>query len=175
MNETRTPFDLDDTGHLSEEAIVACADGQLDLVTPLALQHLDGCVACGEQVGAAAELSLHFDLALAPELEALAPAAATQAAIPARRAVPKAAIAAALLLAALGVLPSVLGSSGSVDLRPLWQAALVTLRSLPQLMNSMRAESPLGTAAPFLLALLLMAIGTGIALRQTIATRNQNA
>ncbi|MCA9641933.1 MAG: hypothetical protein H6718_02705 [Polyangiaceae bacterium] len=170
MIEDSLPFDLDETGHLSEEAIVACADGQLDLVTPLVLQHLDGCAACGDHVSNAAELSFRFDLALAPEAEELATALA-----PASRGVPRAALAAALLLAVVGILPSALGSAWSVNLRPLWQATQVTLRSLPQLMNSVRAENPLGSLAPFLLAVLLMAIGTAIALRQTIATRNQNA
>ncbi len=168
--EHQIPFELDESGHLCDEAVVACADGQLEIVSAVALKHLDTCDACNEEVATAAELSLNFDLSLAPELDRIDTVMA-----PVRRRVPKAALAGALALAVLGVLPSVM-SAGSFDPRPLLQALSVTLRSLPQLLGSIRAEdSALGAIAPLLLALLLMGVGTAIALRQTFATRNQNA
>lgn len=170
-NQEQTVLELDESGHLSDEAIVACADGQLESLSPLVLRHLDGCDACSQEVSAAAELSLRFDLALAPEVEqALLPAAA------AKRGVPKAALAAGLMIALVGLLPSVVNSAAGFDARPLLRALAVTLRSLPQLVSSFRGSgSLLGTAAPFVLSVILLGVGTAIALRQTLATRNQNA
>lgn len=162
---------LDDEGHLSGAAVVACADGQLELLSPLVLQHLDVCSVCSEQVSAAAELSFSFDLALTPELERVEVA---EAVVETKRSLPKMAMVAALLVATLGMLPTAL-SAGNFDPRPLWQALSVTLRSLPQLLNSAQSDSLVRTLAPFILTLLLMGIGTVIALRQTVAMRNQDA
>lgn len=172
MTQDHVLLDLDEQGHLPAEAIVACADGQLDLLSPLVLQHLDTCAGCSERVSAAAELSFSFDLALSPELERVEIA---ETLVASERRLPMTAVVAALLIAGLGILPTLL-SAGNLDPRPLGQALSVTLRSLPQLLNAARSESSLlGTLAPFILTLLLMGLGTAIALRQTIATRNQNA
>ena len=100
-------------GHLSELCLTCVSDGELALVPPGAIDHLDACEPCARRLGEAALLSVAVGEAFAASAASAAsaafdaPLAAT--AVPAssvfprraRRPLPMAAIAIALLVAAL--------------------------------------------------------------------------
>lgn len=111
-------------GHLSETALSCIADGQLDLVMAAALVHLDGCDRCAHLLGETALLSLSAAEAIASlPVQQLVPVRAPAVAqVPAvvqapvslpvrsprraRRPLPIAAIAAALMVALVTAGPS---------------------------------------------------------------------
>jgi hypothetical protein len=113
-------------GHLTETALTVIADGELDLVSPTALGHLDGCDACSHRLGEAALLSVAASEALVltmgpqaapnprpaePAVAARAPivagpAAITVGAVKVRRPLPVWAIAAALVVSAVTAGPA---------------------------------------------------------------------
>lgn len=93
-----------DDGHLTDIAVTSLADGQLDLLPESARAHGTDCADCADRIGAAALVSLEAGDALREADLARAPAAA--ALVSARRPLPVAAMAAALLLAFVGILPS---------------------------------------------------------------------
>ncbi len=91
-----------DDGHLTDIAVTSLADGQLELLPESAKAHATNCSGCAERVGQAALLSLDTSEALVPELaKQLEPEA-----LPLRRPLPTMAITVALVLALLGVVPS---------------------------------------------------------------------
>ena len=72
-NRTKEDFLPDDLvwaagGHASDVVLTAMADGQVDIVPPTVLAHVDGCRACTTHLGNAALLSLHAgrEMALLP-------------------------------------------------------------------------------------------------------------
>jgi hypothetical protein len=118
-------------GHLTETALACVADGELHLLREGALEHLDGCDACTHRLGEAALFSIVATEALGDRaaLAVAAPSAALIAMIPApdrvpavsvaapvpaprraRRPLPVAAIAAALLLAIVTAGPALVSA-----------------------------------------------------------------
>lgn len=91
-------------GHASDVVLTALADGQNDIVPPEVRAHVQGCVACTMHLGNAALLSLHT------ERELGVMSAVAKAALP----LPRRAIALGLLVAALGLLPTLFDSSSRV-------------------------------------------------------------
>lgn len=107
-------------GHVTDAALAAMADGEIDLVAQPALDHLDACDRCGRRLGEAALLSIAAndllrDVPLAA-VDRLGSASSSAAAEPApasrpassrkRRPLPIAAIAAALCVAAITAGPA---------------------------------------------------------------------
>jgi len=92
-------------GHASDVVLTAMADGQVDIVPPIVLAHVDGCRACTTHLGNAALLSLHAgrEMALLPR----AAEVATEA-VAARQPLPRLAIFLGLAFAALGLVPTLL-------------------------------------------------------------------
>jgi hypothetical protein len=98
----------DDAGHLAETAVTALVDGEVALLPEQAVRHAGACALCAERVGIAAMLALEIADALEARAE-LGLARADEpvaAAIPVRRPLPLGALAAALAVAVVGILPS---------------------------------------------------------------------
>src|SRR5688572_16929474 len=93
-----------DGGHASDVVLTALADGQASIVPPAVLSHVDRCTACTTHLGNAALLSLH----VARDLAALAEVRRAEA----KRPIPRLAIALGLVVAFLGLLPSIFDSRG---------------------------------------------------------------
>ncbi|MDB4997100.1 MAG: hypothetical protein JWM74_4532 [Myxococcaceae bacterium] len=126
-NDTLLPSELVwEEGHLTEIARTAIADGQDAIVPPDAVAHLTTCASCMHAMGDAALLSSHVAEVIASMSPDAAPIS-SRAAAP----FPVAAIAAAVVVAALGALPAL------VDL-PLWvgQASIFLTHTLPQLFKA---------------------------------------
>ena len=124
-------------GHLADAALACIADGEVDLVPPASLEHLDGCDRCSHRLGEAALLSIAAREALVAAPLVLSPARPAELALPvtmggdppypppqpvqeatpalvpaterprARRPLPVAAIAAALAIALVTGFPSI--------------------------------------------------------------------
>jgi hypothetical protein len=126
-NDTLLPSELVwEDGHLTEIARTALADGQEAIVPPDAVAHLTTCASCMHALGDAALLSSHVAdviAAMSPERTPIS----SRVTAP----FPVAAIAAAILVAALGALPAL------VDI-PLWvgQASVFLTHTLPQLFKA---------------------------------------
>jgi len=95
----------DESGHLSEVARSALADGQDAILPPDAMSHFAQCQPCIQSVGEAALLSAHFSAALAPERAAQR----SRAWIPIALALVVAAMSAVPLLSAAGLWLSATG------------------------------------------------------------------
>lgn len=111
-------------GHLTEIARTAIADGQEDILPEGAVTHLTSCASCTHALGNAAVLSSQ----IAEVMAAMAPATASS---PQRAPFPVLAISLALLVAAVGAVPSL------VDI-PLWasQASIFVTHTVPQLFRA---------------------------------------
>jgi hypothetical protein len=95
-----------DGGHASDVVLTAMADGQAQIVPAAVLAHVEKCRPCTTHLGNAALLSLHTgrELAiLANESEAAA-----------RAPMPRLAIALGLVVAVIGILPSILDASADI-------------------------------------------------------------
>jgi hypothetical protein len=92
-------------GHASDVVLTAMADGQVGIVPPLVLAHVEKCTACTTHLGNAALLSLHTgrEMALLPPRAELAAAHAAE-----RQPLPRLAIVLGLAFAALGLVPTLL-------------------------------------------------------------------
>jgi hypothetical protein len=159
-------------GHVSELGLTCVADGEIELVPQAALDHLDGCEACGARLGEAALRSVEAGealrqaaltpaaLALGPVVAELPPGPCATALAPVstaplsprrlRRPLPVAAIAAALLVAVLTAGPAL---ADAVSALPSYLAA--AFGWLPMLARVARALLVSGPAAlgPYALAL----------------------
>jgi len=165
--------------HLSEIVRTAIADGQMSIVPEVALSHLQSCEPCTCAIGDAAMLSARVgthwneianEIAneLAPEI---ATATSKEAAVVAAGAVqeirlPWLAIAAALLVAGLAALPSVVGAQTWFD-----QSYRVFARSIPHLIHgAVKALQGGGAGASLAVsyasALLLLVVGVTVGMRQ---------
>lgn len=192
-SETLAPdIGWEPSGHLSEIALTALADGEEALLDATMHEHLGTCDACAARLGEAAMRSAHVADAFT-HLGALAPtlvqertpakviAAAPVIALPAtalpvsvtssssrppRRKVPVAPIAAALVVAMLGAAPSVLSLPAEVAQTASVLRKLLPsfVRLLPQALDRLWS-GPGGSAALLVwtLSLALVAVGLGIA------------
>ena len=87
-------------GHASDVVLTAMADGQLEIVPPVVIAHVDHCSSCTTHLGNAALLSLHAGREIA--------LVARAADLAARAPLPRLAIILGLVVAALGLVPSLL-------------------------------------------------------------------
>lgn len=95
-------FEVD--GHLTELGLTALSDGELELLPPSAVDHVNGCDRCSARLGELGLFALSLDDALGEArvtLEAPVPAAAAQP-------LPAGAIVLGLVIAALGAVPRLL-------------------------------------------------------------------
>lgn len=140
-------------GHLEDVAIVALADGQDGILPDGCGQHAMECEACAHRVGEAALLAVQVGDALG----AVKPAAA-------RARMPRALVAAALLLAVLGALPSLPDVSGRAILffTALPHLAPMVIESSLTLGRTVR-EGPLGAVVSASVFVLLSLVGFVVA------------
>jgi hypothetical protein len=144
----------DGSGHLTDLALVALADGQDALVDADARAHADSCAACAERLA---------DLAL----ESIAVGEAMAIAREPRR-LPAKAIAIAATLALLGVIPSLL--------EPRWLSNVVNaphkmfafVGAIAQLSRAF-GHAPMGTVATFTASLLLISVGVLVARQKRLS------
>lgn len=103
-------------GHVTDIVLSSVADGEAGIVPSNALSHLEGCDHCATRLGAEALLSAHAGELLAELQEpsfapALSPVKTRMKAEPASvrgfQALPKGAVFAALVLAAIGAMPAI--------------------------------------------------------------------
>ena len=115
-------------GHASDVVLTALADGQVEIVPPNVIAHVDGCRACTTHLGNAALLSLHAgrELALLP----LAKSEAAEAS--ARRPLPRVAIFLGLAFAGLGLVPRFLDGPPALG-----GAKTFAMHDLPLLVNGL--------------------------------------
>jgi hypothetical protein len=101
MKPNQLPEDLlwADGGHASDVVLTALADGQTEIVPALARAHVETCSKCTMHLGNAALLSLHTH----HEMGAMKAAALEVA----RRPLPRLAIVLGIIVAIVGMLPSV--------------------------------------------------------------------
>ena len=85
-------------GHASDVVLTAMADGQVEIVPPAVLAHVDGCRSCTTHLGNAALLSLHTGREIAM--------LGHEADASARAPMPRLFIAVGLAFAVLGLVPS---------------------------------------------------------------------
>lgn len=163
----------DPSGHLSEVALSVAADGEYTLFDGTMSAHLGSCEACAAQLGHVALRSARVAeaFAIAPAAAAIERPATAPVQRPAlattRRKVPFLAIAAALVVALLGALPSLLSVPERLShtLGVARKVAPSFLRLAPEAAHRMWDG---GSSAPRLLvtwalALALLAMGVAIA------------
>jgi hypothetical protein len=108
-------------GHASDIALTALADGQLAILPPSVLAHVERCTPCATHLGHAALLSLHAGAELAAKVE--------HERVTARRPLPRLAIGLGLFVALIGLVPSILDGTSHAYARdlPLFAHGLRTL------------------------------------------------
>ena len=98
-----------DGGHASDIVLTAMADGQLEIVPPAVMAHVDGCRPCTTHLGNAALLSLHAGRELAMA------GVATEAEAAARAPFPRLAVALGLAFATLGLVPNLIDAPTQIS------------------------------------------------------------
>lgn len=149
----------DQEGHLSEIALTSIADGQEAILPEAAGAHFASCSACMQSMGSAALLSTRVAGLIAATSTTASAAQATDY-VPAFP-IPVSAIAAAVLLAAVGALPSI------TDL-PMWisEASFLFTRTIPLFFRSgialVRSSGSLSPAVSYACAALLLMAGFAV-------------
>jgi hypothetical protein len=144
----------DGSGHLSDLALVALADGQDAIVDADARAHADSCEACAGKLA---------DLALQSVAVGEAMMSARTRRLPAR------AVLFAIALAVVGIVPSLLEGNWVSDIATAPHRLMAFADALAQLVRAF-GHAPVGTAATFGASLLLVALGVLVA-RQKRAVR----
>ena len=141
---------FDDGGHVTDVVLTCLADGESAILPAAAEAHLDACDTCTGRLGVSALLSLNASSALLASTEeraclrliAATPALASPSLAPSsrrRRPMPFGAIAAALLVAAMGALPGLMDTLRTLravvpdyfHALPIWSHAIeAVLRSM---------------------------------------------
>ena len=158
--EEKLPEDLvwDGGGHLSEVALTSIADGQESILPDAAAAHFASCSNCMQSMGDAALLSTRVAGLLATSAVAVSAAQSEQ---PPAFPIPVSAIAAAVLLAAVGALPTI------TDL-PMWisEASFLFTRTIPLFFRSgialVRSSGSLSPAVSYACAALLLMAGFAV-------------
>lgn len=146
----------DGSGHLTELALVALADGQDAILDADVRAHAGSCEACTARL---AELAL----------ESLAVGEAMEAARPPRR-IPVLAVAIAAMLAVVGVMPSLLEPRWVSDVAAAPHRLFAFVGAIAQIVRAF-GHAPMGTVATFTASLLLISVGVLVA-RQKRALRS---
>ena len=155
MSDSKLP-QWDGSGHLTDLALVALADGQDALVDADARAHVDGCEACA---GRLADLALESIAAGEVMMAARAP-----------RKLPIPAVAVAIVLAVLGVIPSLLEPGWVSDIASAPHKLMAFFDAAAQIVRAF-GRAPEGTYATFTASLLLVLLGVMVA-RQRRASRS---
>ncbi len=143
-------------GHASDAVLTAMADGQVEIVPPSVLAHVDACRSCTTHLGNAALLSLHTGR----EMATLARVARKSDAS-ARAPMPRLFIALGLAFAVLGLVPSLIDAPAEVV------SAKTFAHHLPMFVNGLgtlgrrllEPGSPVGLALTYGAAFLLVLMG----------------
>ena len=136
-------------GHASDVVLTAMADGQVDIVPPMVLAHVDGCRACTTHLGNAALLSLHAGR----EIAYVARAADDSARAP----LPRIAIVLGLAFAVLGLVPRLIDAPAEMG-----GAKAFAMHDVPMFASGLGTlgrrllEPPVGTALTYGAAVLLV-------------------
>jgi hypothetical protein len=183
----RLPPDLcwQSDGHATDVVLAALADGEAAIVPDEVTRHLDECADCTARLGAEAMLTAQVSewLAVLPaQARAMTPVAEEEAprlvhaprggeekvevggkakvAVPERKALPKRAVGAALLVAALGALPAFVHGA-----RGLPEAAMTVRQVLPVLIRGamVTSRSSAFTVVLWASAVVLVMAGLGLA------------
>ena len=140
-------------GHASDVVLTAMADGQVEIVPPAVLAHVDGCRSCTTHLGNAALLSLHTGREIAM--------VAREADASARAPMPRLFIALGLAFAVLGLVPSFVDApsepSGAKSFAhdvPMFVNGLGTLGR-----RLLEPGSPVGLALTYGAAVMLVVMG----------------
>jgi hypothetical protein len=147
-----------DGGHASDVVLTALADGQVAIVPPSVLMHVERCTTCTMHLGNAALLSLHAGAELAALAEARAEATA-------RRPLPRLAIGLGLAVAFLGLLPTVFDAPSAASGARAFATHDVPLvvRGLSTLVHRLfEPGSSVGLVLTYGTALLLVAMGFAV-------------
>lgn len=190
---------MGDDGHANEIAITCIADGEAAILRAEVIAHVEACDACTTRVGSAALLSIQagerlisvnaVDRAIDSARTAAANASATAKAAPAiaiagpkapssvrRRPMPVRALVAAIAVAAIALVPSVLDAmSVAPSMLTSVRRALPTLSHALVLLLTHRPEGQLASAARALpwLAAAVMMIGLLLARKMFRVTRSR--
>jgi hypothetical protein len=141
-------------GHASDVVLTAMADGQVEIIPPVVLAHVDGCPACTTHLGNAALLSLHTGREIAM--------VARIADVAARAPLPRLAIGLGLVFAVLGLVPSLLDGRAELG-----GAKAFAFHDVPMFVNGLgilgrrllEPGSPVGLALTYGAAALLVIMG----------------
>lgn len=147
-------------GHASDIVLTALADGQRDIVPADVLGHVERCTTCTIHLGHAALLSLHTHAELGAKRDYEIEAAKV------RRPLPRLAISLGLVVAALGLLPSLVDDAPSAA-----TARTFATRDMPLFLRGLgtlarrldEPGSPAGLLLTYAAAGLLMLMGIAVA------------
>ncbi len=137
-------------GHASDVVLTAMADGQVEIVPPAVLAHVDGCRSCTTHLGNAALLSLHTGREMAMVARAVDASA--------RAPLPRLFIAVGLAFAVLGLVPALVDAPSEIG------GAKMFAHKVPMFVNSLgtlgrrllEPGSPIGVALTYGAAVLLV-------------------
>ncbi len=186
-------------GHVSEVALTCVADGEIAIVPPQALSHLEGCEQCTARLGAAALLSIGVGEALRADevmaevalvTRAIAARAAPAAFVTAtaakveqakeapssrrRRPLPRVAIAAALLIAAVAAAPTLLDSAQAWKTwAPSALRAMTLITRVAAMLVRSSPETLGGTATALRWGAALLLIGLGSMVARSMSRRQR--
>ncbi|HVH43396.1 MAG TPA: hypothetical protein VM925_13675 [Labilithrix sp.] len=143
-------------GHASDVVLTALADGQLAIVLPAVRVHVEGCTICTTHLGHAALLSIHVGAELAARIEHERSLA--------RRPFPWLAVAVGLVVAAVGLLPTILDTGLSSGKTFLARDVPILWRGMNTLRRHVDAPgSTTGLLVTYAAAALLLAMGLAVA------------
>ena len=167
-NRTRTPAGTEEAflpdellwaagGHASDVVLTAMADGQVEIVPPAVLAHVDGCRSCTTHLGNAALLSLHTGR----EIAMVAQAADVS---PSRAPLPRVFIAVGLAFAVLGLVPSLVDAPSELG------GARAFAHEVPMFVNGLgtlgrrllEPGSPVGLALTYGAAVMLVVMALAL-------------
>jgi hypothetical protein len=165
----KLPLDLvwDEDGHADEVALAAIADGELDLLPDNAIAHVGACDVCTSRLGEQAWLSVETGALLGE-------AGRVRQSEPALRKLPTLPLAAALLVALLGAVPSLLELVRGLAAAPelVVRGPLLLARGLGALVRALAAvDAGIWAIVWTLASLVLLAIGLLVARRASSALK----
>jgi len=143
-------------GHASDVVLTAMADGQVEIVPPAVLAHVDGCRSCTTHLGNAALLSLHAGREIA--------LVAREAAVAVRAPLPRLFIALGLAFAVLGLVPSFIDAPAELG------GAKAFAHEVPMFVNGLgtlgrrllEPGSPVGLALTYGAAVMLVVMALAL-------------